>query len=83
MDLELRINSDETLRAVSELATLKGESLETAVLIAVQERLRREREKKEKVDRIMAVAREIRAHMREPVSSDHSWLYDDETGLPK
>ena len=79
MDLELRINSDETLRAVSELANLKGESLETAV----QERQRREREKKEKIDRIMAIAREIRAHMREPVSSDHSWLYDDETGLPK
>jgi antitoxin VapB len=83
MDLELRINSDEALRAVSELANLKGESLETAMLIAVQERLRREREKKEKVDRIMAIARDIRAHMREPVSSDHSWLYDDETGLPK
>jgi hypothetical protein len=81
MDLELRINSDETLRAVSELANLKGESLETAVLIA--ERLRREREKKEKVDRMMATTREIRAHMREPVSSDHSWLYDDGTGLPK
>lgn len=83
MDLELRINSDETLRAASEQANLKGESLGTAVLIAVQERLRREREKKEKVDRIMAMAREIRSHMREPVSSDHSWLYDDETGLPK
>ena len=83
MDLELRINSDEALRAVSELANLKGESPETAMLIAVQERLRREREKKEKVDRIMAIARDIRAHMREPVSSDHSWLYDDETGLPK
>jgi len=83
MDLELRINSDETLRAVSDLANLKGESLENAVLIAVQERLRREREKKEKVDRMMATTREIRAHMREPVSSDHSWLYDDGTGLPK
>jgi antitoxin VapB len=83
MDLELRINSDETLRAVSKLANLKGESQETAVLIAAQERLRREREKKEKVDRIMATAREVRAYMREPVSSDHSWLYDDETGLPK
>jgi hypothetical protein len=35
------------------------------------------------VDRVMEIAREIRAHMREPVSSDTSWMYDDETGLPK
>ena len=36
-----------------------------------------------RVDRVMEIAREIRAHMREPVSSDTSWMYDDETGLPK
>jgi hypothetical protein len=82
MDAELRINGDETLRAVAELAALKGESPETAVLVAVKERLNRELERKAKVERIMAMAREIRAHMREPVSSDHSWLYD-ENGLPR
>jgi hypothetical protein len=35
------------------------------------------------VDRVRAIAKEIRAHMREPVSSDTSWMYDEETGLPK
>jgi hypothetical protein len=30
----------------------------------------------------MEIARELRAHMREPVSSDTSWLYDQD-GLPK
>jgi hypothetical protein len=30
----------------------------------------------------MEIAKEIRAHMREPVSSDTSWLYDED-GLPK
>ena len=49
---------------------------------AVQERLKRERERKAKLDRLMALAAEIRAHMTEPVSSDHGWLYD-ENGLPK
>jgi antitoxin VapB len=36
-----------------------------------------------RVNRVTALAKEIRAHMSEPVSSDHGWLYDDETGLPK
>jgi antitoxin VapB len=81
MDAELRIDSEETIRVATELANLKGESLEVAVLVSLQERLQREREIKDKVDRVMALAREVRAHMREPVSSDHNWLYD-ENGLP-
>ena len=52
---------------------------------ALRVRLERERKARDidaKVEQMMAIAREIRAHMREPVSSDHSWLYD-ENGLPK
>jgi hypothetical protein len=31
---------------------------------------------------MLAIGREIRAHMREPVSSDTNWMYD-ENGLPR
>jgi hypothetical protein len=33
-------------------------------------------------DILMAVADEIGPGMPDDVTSDHSWLYDDETGLP-
>ncbi len=82
MDAELVIHSDEAVRLATELAELKGGTVKTAVLAAIRERLQRERELKERMDRLMTLAREIRAHMREPVSSDHNWLYD-ENGLPK
>lgn len=82
MGVELRIASEEAVRLANELAGLKNESVETAILAALRERLARERERKAKLDRIKALAEELRAHMTEPVSSDHSWLYD-ENGLPK
>jgi len=34
-------------------------------------------------ERLWAIAAEIKANMPDDVTSDHSWLYDDETGLPK
>lgn len=82
MDAELRIRSDEAVTLAGELAALTGESVETAVTGAIRQRLEREREKAAKFNRLMELAAEIRAHMREPVSSDHSWLYD-ENGAPK
>jgi hypothetical protein len=36
-----------------------------------------------KVARMLAAGREIRAHLREPITSDHSRLYEEETGLPR
>jgi hypothetical protein len=39
------------------------------------------RAKEEKARRMLALAAEIRAHMQEPVSSDHGWLYGED-GLP-
>lgn len=82
METELKIESDEASALASELAELTGESVSAAVTTAVRERLKREREKATKLQRIRELAIEIRAHMREPVSSDHSWLYDED-GLPK
>ena len=85
MGTQLNVKSEDAYRLASELAELTGENLTAAVTAALRERLDRERKSRDidaKVDRMMAMAREIRAHMREPVSSDHSWLYD-ENGLPK
>lgn len=33
--------------------------------------------------RLLAIADEIKANMPDDATSDHSWLYDDETWLPK
>ncbi len=84
MGTQLNIKSDDAYRLASELAELTGENLTIAVTEALRERLERQRKARDieaKVERMMAAAREIRAHMREPVSSDHSFLYDDD-GLP-
>ena len=85
MGAQLNIKSEDAYRLASRLAELTGESLTSVVTKALQaelERQERARDRKARVDRVMAIAKEIRAHMREPVSSDTSWLYD-ENGLPK
>jgi antitoxin VapB len=33
--------------------------------------------------RLLLIADQIAANIPDDVTSDHSWLYDDETGLPK
>lgn len=85
MSTQLNIKSDDAYRLASELASLTGESLTAAVTTALRERLERQRRARDKAalrERLVELATEIRAHMREPVSSDHSWLYD-ENGLPR
>lgn len=42
----------------------------------------RERDIKAKVSRMLAAGREIRAHLRQPITSDHGCLYD-ESGFPR
>ena len=85
MGAQLNIKSEDAYRLASRLSELTGESLTAVVTKALQaelERAERQRDVEAEVDRVMALAREIRAHMREPVSSDTSWMYD-ENGLPK
>jgi len=85
MGAQLNIKSEDAYRLASRLAKLTGESLTSVVTKALQAELEREQKRRDaeaRVDRVMAIAKEIRAHMREPVSSDTSWLYD-ENGLPK
>ncbi len=85
MGAQLNIKSEEAYRLASRLSELTGESLTSVVIEALRTELERRERKLDveaEVDRIMAIAKEIRAHMREPVSSDTSWMYDED-GLPK
>jgi antitoxin VapB len=90
MGTQLNIKSGDAYRLASELSQLTGESLTTAVTEALRERLERERAARQPASddwkarsaRIMALARELRSHMREPVSSaDHADIYGPD-GMP-
>jgi antitoxin VapB len=85
MGAQLNIKSEDAYRLASRLSELTGESLTSVVTKALKAELDREERQRDltaRVDRVMAIAKEIRAHMREPVSSDTSWMYDED-GLPK
>ncbi len=93
MGTQLKIDGDETYALAAELAGLRGESIEAVVNRALREALERDRkaraddvarEDAEKfIAEIRAITADIRSHLKHPLpSSDHSYLYDDETGLP-
>ncbi|MEI7710654.1 MAG: type II toxin-antitoxin system VapB family antitoxin [Rhodospirillales bacterium] len=85
MGTQLNIKSEDAYRLAFRLAELTGESLTGAVTRALRaelDRQERHRDVEAEVERMLAMGREIRAHMREPVSSDLSDLYD-ESGFPE
>lgn len=87
MGMQLNIKSDDAYVMASRLSELTGESLTTAVTEAIRERLDRA-EKAQSREHRLAELRKITADIRQAMGeslpgSDHSWLYDDETGLPK
>jgi antitoxin VapB len=84
MGTQLNIKSEDAYRLASRLAEMTGESLTTAVTNALRSELKRresERDIDAEVERMLAMGREIRSHMTEPVSSDHGDLYDED-GFP-
>jgi antitoxin VapB len=85
MGMQLNIKSEEAYGLAARLAQLTGESLTTVVIKALKaelERQQRARDAEEKVERMLALGREIRAHLRVPITSDHSCLYDED-GFPR
>ena len=89
MGMQLNIKSDEAYRLASRLAELTGTSLTVAVTDALRQKLQAEekaREKEAMARDLLAIGAEIRAELDKagvaPISSNHDWLYDDETGLP-
>jgi antitoxin VapB len=84
MGNQLNIKSEDAYRLASRLAELTGESLTSVVTNALRSELkRRERacDVEAEVERMLAMGRDIRSHMTEPVSSDLSDLYDED-GFP-
>jgi antitoxin VapB len=84
--MSLNLKNAETNRLAHELAGLTGETLTTAVTVAVRERLERLQQSKRGTlsDRLLKIGKDCAAHLKEPfLSVDHGDLLYDERGLPK
>jgi antitoxin VapB len=82
----LNLKSDEAYRLAKELSERTGKSMTAAVIEALREQLERlEQEcKGNRLERLLAIARDCAAHMQEPYRSiDHGDLLYDERGLPR
>ncbi len=82
----MNIKNKEAHRLAEQLAKLTGESMTTAVMIAVRERLDRVRRERRLslADRLLAIGKDCAAHLKEPFrSADHGDLLYDERGLPR
>jgi antitoxin VapB len=85
MGTQLNIKSEDAYRLASRLAELTGESLTSVVTKALRSELERHESAHDveaEVKRMLAMGREIRGHMTEPVSSDLNDLYDED-GFPR
>ena len=83
-EMHLNIKSDAAHEWAKRLAAVTGESMTTAVTEALRERLERlEREKSNKFERLMAIAKECARHLNAagPMMEIED-LYD-ENGLPR
>jgi antitoxin VapB len=82
----LNIKNEETDRLVHELAGMTGESLTTAVTVAVRERLDRLQQDKKGTlsERLLQIGKDCAAHLKDPFRTiEHGDLLYDEKGLPK
>ena len=86
MGAQLNIKSDDAYQLASRLSELTGDSLTTVVTKALRAELARETRERER-DRLRArldaLTIQIAGNLTEPASSNHDWLYDDATGLPR
>ena len=82
----LNIKNEEADRLIHELAGVTGESLTTAVTVAVRERLERLQQSKagSLSERLLKIGKDCAVHLKEPFRTvDHGDLLYDEKGLPK
>ena len=86
MGTQLNIKSEDAYRLASRLSEITGESLTTVVTKALRSELDREQRLRDRAaleEKLWAIAGEIKANMPVDVSSNHDWLYDEDTGLPR
>jgi hypothetical protein len=86
MGVQLSIDSEEIVQMESRLAERADESVPEAAGAASRERLSRQTEACDASRlkaKLQALAGEIKAHMIEPASPDHGWLYNDKPGRPR
>lgn len=84
--MALTIKNERACELAAELAELTGESKTHAVLVALEQRLEREKKprgKKATAEEIMAIARAAVAGMDPKPVDDHGEFLYDEYGLPK
>lgn len=84
--MAMNIKNDEAQRLAHELSELTGESLTTAVIQAIRERLERLQKAQGAglADRLLRIGKECAAHLKEPyLSADHGDILYDERGLPR
>lgn len=84
--MSLNIKNEETHKLVRKLATLTGESMTTAIRVAVQERTERVELEKQRglADRLRTIAKAAAPLWQEPFrSTEHGDLLYGEDGLPK
>jgi antitoxin VapB len=82
----LNIKNREAHLMAAELSKLTGESMTTAVTIALHERLERVRQQQGLglADRLLALGKDCAARLKEPFrSADHGDVFYDEHGLPR
>jgi antitoxin VapB len=80
--MSMNIKNEATHRLAQELAALTGESLTSAVTVALQERLNRVKSNGMK-ERIAKIRREVAKELKGKPLPDHAQLLYDEKGLPK
>jgi antitoxin VapB len=86
MGTQLNIKSEDAYRLASRLSELTGESLTTVVTRALRTELEREQRLRDRAaleEKLWAIAGEIKANMPADATSDHDFLYDPDTGLPR
>jgi hypothetical protein len=86
--MALQIEAPETIRMIENLSQRTGEGVETAVRVAVQERLARLRTPEEEAERrarVYALVHELAGYFREApeLITDHGELLYGEDGLPR
>ncbi len=83
--MAMNIKNAEAERLTRELTEVTGESLTTAIIVALRERLERVRRQREPdlAGRLLAIGQDLAPRLGEPYrSADHGDLLYDDRGMP-